>query len=161
MSSSLTKPKQEMTPEELKQREEEEIRVCARVSTLARAVHVGIAVGAEALSPIVKAAGQGGIHQLEAGCSILRRTLLVQVDGYAGHVRRPTGVDKKRGIIEGTRRGINHLAVDSAGLANREGLLAEFNETVLAREALPTLSGNPGWIDSAGGTTRPAAVGKG
>src|SRR5882762_2174261 len=46
--------------------------------------------------------------------------------------------------------------MDPAGLAYREGLLAKFEETVLARETLPTFRGNPGWIDSAGGTARAA-----
>src|SRR5205807_6238336 len=46
-----------------------------------------------------------------------------------------------------------HFAMDPAGLAHYEGLLTEFNETVLARESLPTFSGNPGWIDASGRPT--------
>ena len=43
--------------------------------------------------------------------------------------------------------------MDPAGLAHYEGLLTEFNETVLARETLPTFTGNPGWIDASGRPT--------
>src|SRR6267378_7822090 len=38
--------------------------------------------------------------------------------------------------------------MDPAGLARYEGLLAEIDETVLARETLPTLTGNPGRINA-------------
>src|SRR5438046_10417167 len=47
--------------------------------------------------------------------------------------------------------------MDPAGLAWHEGFLAEFEETVLARETLPTLRGNPGWIDSARGASTTVA----
>src|SRR5712692_1345152 len=43
--------------------------------------------------------------------------------------------------------------MDPAVLGRSEGLLAEFDETVLARETLPTLSGNPGWIDASSRAT--------
>jgi len=68
----------------------------------------------------------------------------------AGHVGSPAGVKQQRWIVKGPRRGINHFAVDAAVLVFREGRLSEFNETVLAREALPTLASNPRRIDSAG-----------
>src|SRR5437762_8559072 len=45
--------------------------------------------------------------------------------------------------------------MDPAGLARYEGLLTEFDETVLARETLPTFSGNPGRINAPCGTTTP------
>src|SRR5882762_11299144 len=38
--------------------------------------------------------------------------------------------------------------MDPAGLARNEGYLAEVDETVLARETLPTLSENPGRINA-------------
>src|ERR1700674_3692551 len=41
----------------------------------------------------------------------------------------------------------------SSGSSRGEGLLAELDETVLARETLPTLRGHPGWIDASGRTT--------
>src|ERR1700730_216136 len=47
------------------------------------------------------------------------------------------------------------MAPDAAVLADRVRLLAEFEEIVLAREALPRLGENPRRIDAAGGTARP------
>src|ERR1700730_9133155 len=47
--------------------------------------------------------------------------------------------------------------MDPTVLGGREGLLAEFDETVLARETLPTLGGNPGRIDASGRATRSVA----
>src|SRR6267142_6043719 len=43
--------------------------------------------------------------------------------------------------------------MDPTGLAHCEGCLAEFDETVLARETLPTLTGNPGRINAPCRTT--------
>src|SRR6266576_779218 len=45
--------------------------------------------------------------------------------------------------------------MDPAGLARYEGLLTEFDETVLARETLPTFTGNPGRINAPCRTTTP------
>src|SRR6267378_7488342 len=44
--------------------------------------------------------------------------------------------------------GVDHFAMDPAGLARYEGYLAEVDETVLARETLPTLTGNPSRINA-------------
>src|SRR6266571_8066926 len=41
----------------------------------------------------------------------------------------------------------------SSGGSRSEGLLAEFDETVLARETLPTLGENPGRIDASSRAT--------
>ena len=41
--------------------------------------------------------------------------------------------------------------MDAAGFARREWLLAEFEEAVLAREALPAVANTKGRIDAAGG----------
>ena len=139
----------------IEQREEEQIGVRTGVPTLTRAVHVGHAVGTEALSPVVPAAGLGGVDQGEGLAAIRRRSFLVEVDGHIGNVRSPAGVDQERGIIERPSRGINDLAVDAAGLAGDKRLLAELEEAVLAREALPAFRPEPeGRINSASGATR-------
>src|SRR5207237_961421 len=139
------------------QREEEEVGVGAGGRTLTWAVHVGHAIGAEALRPIIPAAGLGRVDQREGHAAIWCRAFLVEVDGHAGHVRRPAGVDQQRGIIERPGRGVNHLAEDAAGLTGRVGLLPEFNEAVLAGEALPALGAEPKRrIDTAGGAAAPS-----
>ena len=48
---------------------------------LAGAVHVGNAVGTEALRPIVQAAGLGGVDQCQGRAAIRRSSFLVEVDG--------------------------------------------------------------------------------
>ena len=139
------------------QREEEEIRVGAGVPALARAVHVGNAIGPEALRPIVQTAGLGGVHQREGLAAIRRRPLLVEVDGDMRNQRLPT---ESAGATAGrqtdgsrhTRHGPWMPPFSPAAI----GLLAEFEERVLSGEALPALGQNPGRIDAAGGTARPA-----
>src|SRR5205823_12636994 len=69
---------------------------CARVPTLPRAVHVGIAVGSEALGPVVPAAGLGGVHQLQRLADAIRPDPhLVEIDRHAGHVRRPARMKQR------------------------------------------------------------------
>src|SRR6266853_2346417 len=109
----------------------------------------------------VPTAGLGGVNQREGWGNVIGRCpLLVQVNGHAWHIGRPARVDEQRGVIKWPRRGVDYFAVDSAvlgrssGGSRREGLLAEFDETVLAGETLPTLCGNPGRIDTTSRTAR-------
>src|SRR5207237_6276646 len=124
-------------------------RVGAGVTALPRAVHVRIAIGPEALGPVVPAAGLGGVHQLQRLADAIRPDPhLVEIDRHARHVRRPARMKQHLRVIERTRRGVNNLTPDASVLAGHVWLLAEFDERVLAGEALPTLAGNPRWIDS-------------
>jgi len=76
------------------QREKEEISGCACIPSLPWAVHIGNPIGPEALRPIVPTAGLGGVNQVEGLRNPIRRCfLLVQINGYTRHVRRPTRVD--------------------------------------------------------------------
>ena len=126
------------------------------------AVHVGNlrhAVGGkvEALRPVVPARRRRGVDQLQALGAVLGvDSLLVQVDLHARHARLPAQLQQERRIVERTRRGVDHLAGDAAVLAGVELLHAEFDEAVLAEQALPALGVSPGLrgIDAAGGKTR-------
>ena len=139
----------------VKHREVEEIG-----SGLARAVHVGRAIGPEALRPIVPTAGLGGVHQLEGwGHAIARNALLVEVNGHIGHVRRPAQVQVELWIVEWACGIVDHFAMDTAGLPYCEEFLAELKEGVLSGETLPTFGSNPRRINTSCGASR-AARGK-
>ena len=130
------------------QREEEKIGSC-----LARAVHVGDAIGPEALREIVETAGLGGVNLRQCrGNAIRRKSLLVEVDGHMRNQRLPLRLDEHLRVVKRTRGGINDMALNSAVLAGGIGLFTEFEEIVLAREALPALDSDPRRIDAAGGT---------
>src|SRR6266853_1195197 len=108
----------------------------------------------------VPTGGLGGVNQREGWGNVIGRCpLLVQVNGHAWHIGRPARVDEQRGVIKWPCRGVDYFAMDSAvlgrssGGSRREGLLAEFYETVLARETLPTLGENPGRIDASSRAT--------
>src|ERR1019366_5628118 len=125
---------------------------------LARAVHVGHAIGPETLRPVVPTAGLGGVNQRQGLAAIRRRPLLVKVDGYTRDQGLPNVLGAELRIVKWTGRGIDDMTPDTAILAGRVGLLAEFQEIVLSGEALPRLGQDPGRIDSAGGPTRTAGT---
>ncbi len=127
------------------QREEERIGCF-----LPRAVHVRDAVGAEALRPIVPTGRLGGIHELERRGAVRGGGLLIQVDRDVRDVRYPPHVHRERGVVECARRRVGHFAADTAVLIGRECLLAELDERILPREALPTHRRHPWRIDTAG-----------
>ena len=54
------------------------------------------------------------------------------------------------GVVERTRRGVDHLAVDATGFADGVGLLAELDEVVLAGEPC-----QPSVPNQKGGSIRP------
>src|SRR5205823_12542135 len=70
-------------------------------------------------------------------------------DRHTRYVRRPARMKEQLRVIERTRRGVNHLTMDAAVFAVREGRLAEFYERVLSGEALPAFAQDPGRIDAA------------
>ena len=83
---------------------------------LARAVHVGHAIGAEALRPIVPTAGLGGVDQGEGLAAVRRRPLPVEVDGYARNERLPNVLGTELGVVKGTGRVINDMSPDTTVL---------------------------------------------
>src|SRR5271165_4748236 len=136
------------------QREIEEVWNRARAGSLARAVHVGRdAVGPEALGIIVPTAGLGGVDQLQGwGYAVGGKALLVKVDGDVRNQRFPLRLNEHLRIVKRTGRRINDMALDAAVFAGDVRLLAEFEEIILAREALPALNPtSPRRIDAARG----------
>src|SRR5271165_2464830 len=136
------------------QREIEEVWNRARAGSLARAVHVGRdAVGPEALGIIVPTAGLGGVDQLQGwGYAVRRKAFLVKVDADMWNQRFPLRLNEHLRIVKRTGRRINDMALDAAVFAGDVRLLAEFEEIILAREALPALNPtSPRRIDAARG----------
>ena len=119
---------------------------------LARAAHVRLAVRAEALHPVVPARGIGVVDQRERRChAIGGHALLVQVDTDVRDQRLPAQLQQQLRGVERPGRGVDDVAVDRAGLARCEGLLAELQEIALADVALPAVGAEPvRRIDAAG-----------
>ena len=132
------------------QREEEEVRRGAAGRALSGAVHVGHAIRTKTLCPIIEAAGLGGINQLQGRSDVVCcHALLVEVDGDIGNERLPTELKEKRRVVERPGRGIDNVPADAAVFALRIRRLPEFEEVVLAGEALPAFRQHPRRVDAA------------
>ena len=149
------------------QREEEQIGERGppwrfRIPTLARAVHVRDRIPAgirmEALRPIVETAGLRMVHQRQCwGYSVGRDPLLIQVDRDMRNQGFPLRLHQHLRVVERARRSVDDVALDAAILTGNIGLLAELEEIVLAREALPALDATYPWrINAARGELRTA-----
>ena len=113
---------------------------------------------AEALRPVVPAAGRGGIHERQALGAVRRRAFLVQIDLHVRHAGLPAQLQQQRRVVERPRRGVDHMALDAAVLAGLERLHAEFDEAVLAEQALPAFARAPS-PDRCGRSNRSATIG--
>ena len=136
---------------------------------LARAVHVGdglaigpelqaaVGVSAEALRPVVPVRSRRGIHQRQALAAIRRDAFLVEIYLDVGDAGLPAQLQQQRRIVERTRGGVDHVTTDAAVLRRRracgigERPHGEFDEAVLAEQALPAFAGNVARINASGG----------
>ena len=123
-----------------------------RSDLLTRAIHVGLAVRAETLRPIVPARGVGLVNQLQR----LRHTVgghafLIQVDVDVRDQRLPAQLQQQLRVVERSGRGVYDVAVDRAGLIRCEGLLAPLQEVALSNVTLPAVGAEPERrVDTAG-----------
>src|SRR4029077_17558606 len=96
---------------------------------LARAVHVGNAIGPEALCPIVEAAGLGVVNQSQGlRDTVSSNVLPVKVQLDVRDQRLPAQLQEQLRIVKRTSRSVDDVAMDAAILTIREWLLAEFQE---------------------------------
>ncbi len=138
------------------QREEEQVRTYAGARGLARAVHVGDVIAIRIRRKPWAKSSKLLVWVVSTNCegrryAVRGNPFLVQVDGHMRNQRFPLRLNEHHRVVKGTGGGINDMALDAAVLARDIGLFAEFEEAVLAGEALPAFDSYPRRIDTARG----------
>src|SRR5262249_10159883 len=99
----------------------------------------------------VEAAGLRGIHEFQRGGHAVRSYAFpVQVDSHVRNERFPLQLNELLRVVEGAGGRVHDVSMDAAVFARNVRRLSEFDEVVLAGEALPAFRDDPRRIDAAG-----------